>query len=168
MRPSQLSALAAMADRFSHLPSLVGGSALLALLGVDLEPGDIDVVMATDSRDDLRRAAGQWWRGSRVDTSNPHWRSSWLADLEVDGEAVEVIGGLTAMVDGAEWKVPMRSGGAVEVAGRVVRLAAVGHWVVLYTLYRPSRVSELAPYLTDEEKQKTLMELPAGVGIEWP
>lgn len=157
-----------MVDRFSDLPSLVGGSTLLALLGADVEPADIDLVMAADSLPGLATAAGEWWRRSRVERGHPHLHSSWVADLEVGGEPVEVIGGLALESNGVRWEVPMRQGSVVEVAGKAVRLAAVGHWVVLYTLYRPGRAGELMPFLTPEEKQRTLMELPAGMGIEWP
>lgn len=168
MRSSQEAALAAVAERLEEIPFLVGGSALLALLGADVEPGDIDLVVAGASRDALEAAAGDWWRGTRVETGHPVFRSAWLADLDLDGEPVEVVGGLAVVANGVPWEVPLRSGGSVEVAGRRVRLAAVGHWVVLYTLYNPGRAVELLPFLTDSEKQKTLMELEQGMGVEWP
>ncbi|MEE8331452.1 MAG: hypothetical protein V3R84_06740 [Acidimicrobiia bacterium] len=167
MRPSQIAALAALTERFVDIPFLVGGSAMLALLGADVEPGDLDLVVAADSRDALEAAAGDWWQGAHVETGHPALRSVWLAHLDVHGEQVEVIGGLALVSNDIHWQVPMRSGGEVEVAGRTVRLAAVGPWVVLYTLYNPSRVAELLPYLTASERQKTLMELEPGMGIEW-
>ncbi len=58
MRPSQIAALAALTERFVDIPFLVGGSAMLALLGADVEPGDLDLVVAADSRDALEAAAG--------------------------------------------------------------------------------------------------------------
>jgi len=168
MRPSQQAALAAVAARLVDTPFVVGGSALLALLGAEVEPGDIDLVVDAGSRDTLESATGQWWRGSRVETDHPHLMSSWVADLDVDGEPVEVIGGLALRSQGVHWRVPMRRGETVEVMGQEIRLAAVGHWVVLYSLCRPSRAVELLPFLTPIEKQKTLMELPPGMGVEWP
>lgn len=168
MRSSQEAALAAVAERFANIPFLVGGSALLAFLGADVEPGDVDLVVAADSRDAIEAAAGDWWQGTRVETGHPALRSAWLADLDVDGEPVEVVGGLTVVANGVPWEVPMRSGGVAEVAGRTVRLAAVGHWVVLYSLYNPSRAVELLPFVTASEKKKTLMELEQGMGVEWP
>ena len=147
MRRSQEAALAARSDRLAPVRFLVGGSALAALHGVDIAVGDIDLMGPASSVDDLRRVAGEWWRGRRVGGGHAHLETSWLAGLGVGGEPVEMMGGLAVVVGNERWEMPLRFGGFADVMGRQVPLAAIGPWVVLYALYRPSIVPALLPLL---------------------
>ena len=168
MRPSLEAALVALTDRFGDLRFAVGGSVLLALLGAEVEPGDIDLVVGADQLDEVRALSADWWVGISEDNDLPNINSVWLARLDVGGEPVEVMGGLALVRDGVRWALPMRSGGFSEVSGRQIPLAPVGQWVALYALYRPARAVELAEFLSAEERERTTSELPPGFGIEWP
>lgn len=160
MRRSQEAALAALADRLSPLRFVVGGSALAALHGADIAVGDIDLMAPAPSLAGLTQAAGEWWQGEKIADVHPHLDSSWLAGLEVEGEAVEVMGGLAVVVGNVRWEMPLRPGGFADVLGRQIPLAAVGPWVVLYSLYRPPMVATLLPYLDPAEVERTRSEAP--------
>jgi hypothetical protein len=171
MRPSQEAALAALADRLASVAFFVGGSALAALHGADIDVGDIDLMASAESLDALTQAAGDWWRGRRSGGGHPNLESSWLGDLEIEGEPVEVAGGLAVIAGDVRWELPQRPGGFTEVLGRPIPLAPVGPWVVLYSLYRPSMTAVLLPFLDAAEAARTRSEAPFPLGREpssWP
>jgi hypothetical protein len=166
MRPSQEAALAALTDRLAPVPFLVGGSALAALHGADIAVGDIDLTTPAGSLEDLRRAAGDWWRGRRRGGGLPHLESTWLVGLELEGEKVDVMGGLAVIVGDVRWEMPLRFGGFAEVRGRPVPLGPLGPWVVLYSLYRPSTATALLPFLDRAEAERTRSEVPFPLEVD--
>jgi len=168
MRATQEEALVAIVDRFVAVPFVVGGSSLLALLGGNVEVGDIDLVVGSDRLDLVQALAGDWWAGIVTPDDHPHVHSQWLAALDVGGEPIEIMGGLALVVDGVRWELPPRSSGMIELRGRSVPLAPIGPWVALYSVYQPSRALELAAFLSPQEQQRTARELPPGFGIDWP
>lgn len=164
MRPSQEAALVALTERLPPVAFLVGGSALAALHGADVSVGDIDLVTSAESLDALAQAAGDWWRGHRGIGGHPHLESSWVGDLEVEGEKVEVMGGLALIVNNVRWEMPLRPGGFAAVLGRPIPLAPLGPWVVLYSLYRPAMTATLLPFLDAAEAERTRSEAPFPLG----
>jgi hypothetical protein len=143
-------ALEAVALRLqaAGVPFLLGGSALLDALGIDVEVGDIDLVLRPEDHDRLRAAAGDWWRGSTTEPT-PLFRSAWKATLDVGGVTVEGLGGL-AWADGDRVvRMPFRAEGTWRCRAAVVPLAPAGSWCALYRLYRPERAAQLAAVLPD-------------------
>jgi hypothetical protein len=141
-------ALEAVALRLqaAGIPFLLGGSALLDALGLEVEVGDIDLVLRPEDRARLREAAGDWWRQDTTDQT-PLFRSAWKATLEVGGVEVDGLGGL-AWADGDRVvHMPFRAEGTLRCGSVEVPLAPAASWLELYRLYRPERAEQLATVL---------------------
>ena len=95
MRAPLEAALEAVALRLTAagVPFLLGGSALLDALGLDVEVRDVDLMLRPEDRDRFETACGEWLRGV---TTEPGMvlTSAWKATLDVDGVEVEGLGGL--------------------------------------------------------------------------
>ncbi len=170
IRPAQERALVALARRFrpNGVPFQVGGGCLLVGLGLDVDAGDIDLVVPSGELASVQRAAGKWWRGP-VDAEpvgRGLFRSAGLARLEVEGEPVDVIAGLAALIGGTLWRVPFRPGPEWNLGGVQIPLAPPGQWLVLYRVYRPERARLLAGAVDVAELERTRSELPPGMDIE--
>jgi hypothetical protein len=160
--PDTAAALEAVALRLqaAGVPFLLGGSALLAALGLDVTVRDIDLVARPEDRTAVERAAGGWWR--RTDTApTPLFRSPWKAELDVDGVAVEVLGGLawTLADGGPAAAMPFRADGVWRCGRAEVPLAPAAHWLLLYERHRPDRAAQLARIVAPEARTAALDEL---------
>jgi hypothetical protein len=167
MRPRLRQALLVIAEGLADIPYRVGGSAMLALLGDDVPVGDIDIMVGAGDRQRVIDGCSAWVVGERTAGCHPLLASRWLLDLEVIGEEVEVMGGLAVRIGTSVWELPMRPGPVVEVEGVGIPLAAVGPWVVLYSVYKPERARRLSRWLSAEERDTVGSELPRDLGIEW-
>jgi hypothetical protein len=139
--PAQAAALAAVVARLDT-PVLLGGSGLLWALGLDVRVGDIDLVAQPEDR--VAVEALPWWRGTTT-APTELMRSAWKAALDVDGVAVDVIGGLAWLEGDRVVAMPFRAEGE----WRGVRLGPAAHWLVLYERYKPERARVLATVVDD-------------------
>src|SRR3954449_3651949 len=107
-------ALEAVALRLSDrgIPFLLGGSALLDALGLDVEVRDVDLMLRPADRDAFEAACAEWLRdvttqpgggvtsaweagpGAAPPEPGGVLTSAWKATLDVDGVEVEGLGGL--------------------------------------------------------------------------
>jgi hypothetical protein len=158
MRSSQTAALRALCDSLRAVEFQVGGSVLLLALGLDVAPRDIDIVLPAEAEEALRAAAGTWWQG-RSAKSPGVVDSVWMADLVIDNEAVEAMGGLGLWVGDRLRRVPFRAGPSWDLEGTEVPLAPPGQWLALYRLYQPARAEMLAPLVDAAEEAFALDEL---------
>jgi hypothetical protein len=149
--PGQAAALHAVVGRLG-VPVLLGGSGLLWALGLDVPVGDIDLVARPQDRAAVE--ALPWWTYTTTEPT-ALMRSPWKAALDVEGEAVDVVGGL-AWADGERVvAMPFRAEGEWEG----VPLAPAAHWLVLYERYKPDRAALLAPLVGPAAREDALREL---------
>jgi hypothetical protein len=149
--PEQAAALHAVAGRLGEVPVLLGGSGLLWALGLDVTVGDIDLVARPEDRAPVE--ALPWWRSTTTEPT-PLMRSAWKAVLDVDGVAVDVIGGLAWAEGDSVVEMPFRAEGEWEG----VPLAPAAHWLALYERYKPDRAAQLAPLVTPGARERALRE----------
>jgi hypothetical protein len=155
--PEQAAALGAVVARLD-VPVLLGGSGLLAALGLDVTVHDIDLVARAQDRAAIE--ALPWWRGTTTEPTDL-MRSPWKATLDVDGVAVDAIGGLAWVAGDRVVHMPFRAEGS----WRGVPLAPAAHWLLLYERYRPERAAQLEPLVGAAARAAALRELglPADV-----
>jgi hypothetical protein len=160
--PRAAAALEAVALRLeaAGVEFLLGGSALLHALGLDVAVRDIDLVLRSGDRERLQAVAGEWWRSASTDTT-PYFRSAWKATLDVDGVEVDGLGGLAWVRGGRVVEMPFRAAGEWRCGAAAVPLAPPEHWLVLYEGYRPERAAALAPVVGAEGRARALAELEA-------
>jgi hypothetical protein len=160
--PETAAALEAVALRLhdAGVPFLLGGSALLAALGLDVTVRDLDLVARPEDRAAVEQAAGYWWQGTDT-TPTPLFRSPWKAELEVDGVAVDVLGGLAwTLADGGPVAtMPFRAEGVRRWGRAEVPLAPAAHWLLLYERHRPERAAQLATIVSPAARAAALDEL---------
>jgi hypothetical protein len=137
---------------------LLGGSALLHALGLDVQVRDIDLVLRSGDRERFEAAAGEWWRSLSTATT-PYFRSAWKGTLDVEGVEVDGLGGLAWVRDGRVVEMPFRAAGAWRCGAATVPLAAPEHWQLLYEGYRPERAAALAAVVGEEGRARALAEL---------
>jgi hypothetical protein len=164
--PELAAALEAVALRLqaAGVPFLLGGSALLHALGLDVEVGDVDLVARPGDRAALEAAAGDWLASVSTEVT-PLFRSPWKAELAVGGTQVEVLGGLAwTPAPGSDRVVamPFRAEGTWRCGAAEVPLAPAAHWLLLYERYRPERAARLAPLVTPAARAAAEAELSAG------
>src|SRR3954467_11067952 len=95
MRAPLEAALEAVALRLhaAGVPFLLGGSALLDALGLDVEVGDIDLMLRPSDRAAFEDACSAWLVSFTTEPG-PVLTSDWKATLEVAGVEVEGLGGI--------------------------------------------------------------------------
>jgi hypothetical protein len=160
--PELAAALEAVALRLqgAGVPFLLGGSALLHALGLDVAVRDLDLVARPQDREALEAAAGDWLVATTTEQT-PLWRSPWKAQLAVGGAEVEVLGGLawTLADDGPVATMPFRAEGIWRCGAAEVPLAPAAHWLLLYERYRPERAAALEPLVTPAARAAAEAEL---------
>lgn len=145
--PSSEAALEAVALRLSGagIPFLLGGSALLRALGIDVPVRDVDLVLREEDRAAFEAAAADWLVGMTTEPG-PIMRSAWVAKLDVGGVEVEALGGL-AMAGVGE--LPFRAAGFVRVGEADVPLHDPAVWWTVYRAYKPERAKLLEPLIVE-------------------
>jgi hypothetical protein len=145
-RPPWAGALEAVAARLhaAHLEFLLGGSALLHFLGLDVPVRDVDVMLRPGDRAPFEAAVAGWLLGVSTEPGEI-MRSAWVARLDVGGVEVEGLGGL-AMAGAGE--LPFRGAGSVRVGETDVPLADPAIWLTVYRTYKPERARLLEPLLS--------------------
>jgi hypothetical protein len=158
--PEVAAALEAVALRLraAGVEFLLGGSALLHALGLDVAVRDVDLVVRAEDRLRFEAAAGEWWQSTESELT-PYFRSPWKATLDVDGVQVEGLGGLAWVLDGRVVEMPFRAAGEWRCGVATLPLAPTEHWLLLYEGYRPDRAAALAPLVGAEGRERALAEL---------
>jgi hypothetical protein len=137
MRAPLEAALEAVALRLhaAHVPFLLGGSALLDALGLEVEVRDIDLMLRPEDREAFEAACGEWLRDVTTEPGEV-LSSDWKATLDVDGVEVDGLGGL-GVVGGA--RAPFRAAGVRRVGAVDVPLCDPAVWLELYRAYKPDK-----------------------------
>jgi len=141
MRAPLEAALEAVALRLAahDVPFLLGGSALLDALGLDVPVRDIDLMLRPEDRGAFEAACGEWLMGVTTEPGAV-LSSEWKATLVVGGVEVEGLGGLG--VAGAA-RAPFRAGGSRRYGAAEVPLCDPAVWLELYRVYKPERAELL-------------------------
>jgi hypothetical protein len=148
-RPPWAGALEAVARRLNaaRLDFLLGGSALLSVLGVEVPVRDVDLVLREQDRAAFEAAVAEWLVSVTTEPGEL-MRSAWVAKLDVGGVDVEGLGGLAMAGVGS---LPFRAAGSVRVGEAEVPLHDPGVWWTVYRVYKPERAKLLEPLLTPDE-----------------
>jgi len=141
MQPPLEAALEAVALRLSaaRVPFLLGGSALLDALGLDVTVRDIDLMLRPEDREAFEAACADWLVATTTEPGEI-LSSDWKATLDVGGVEVEGLGGL-GVAGGAA--VPFRAGGSRRYGAAEVSLCDAAVWLELYRVYKPEKAALL-------------------------
>ncbi|MDJ0665213.1 MAG: hypothetical protein QNJ75_11670 [Acidimicrobiia bacterium] len=136
----------------------VGGSVMLALLGFDLEPEDIDFIVDGSSRSQVESFFEE---AAKEPTGDP-WRSGWLLRTRWKGQQIDVMGDLALQIDGSLARFPLVAEQRSRVGDAVVPLGSLRHWYHLYRVHKPARAEMIAQVLGDDEITRGAAELGIG------
>ena len=141
MRAPLEAALEAVALRLhdARVPFLLGGSALLDALGLDVEVRDIDLMLRPEDREAFEAACSDWLAGVTTEPGSV-LTSAWKATLDVGGVEVEGLGGL-GVAGGAA--APFRGAGSRRYGAAHVPLCDPAVWLELYRAYKPEKAALL-------------------------
>lgn len=130
----------------------LGGSGLLAALGLTDEVGDLDIMVAADDFERVREACRDWV--VEVDAGPPPlpWCNDWLVRLDVQGIPADVVGGLCVVAPAGRVTIPLDVGGHLDVAGAAVPLADPAVWWWVYRAYRPAKAALLEAVVPVERR----------------
>ena len=150
-------ALEAVALRLhaAGIPFLLGGSALLDALGLDVEVGDVDLMLRPEDRGRFEAACARWLVATTTEPGEV-LSSEWKATLDVDGVEVDGLGGL-GFTGGP--RVPFRGGGSRRYGSAPVELCAPELWWALYRAYKPEKAALLEPLVPEAARARALVEL---------
>ena len=145
MRAPLEAALEAVALRLhaARVPFLLGGSALLDALGLDVEVGDVDLMLRPEDRERFSEACADWLVSVTTEPGEV-LSSDWKATLDVDGVEVDGLGGLG--VRGGD-PAPFRALGSRRYGEAEVPLCDPAVWLELYRVYKPEKALLLEAYL---------------------
>ena len=141
MRAPLEAALETVAARLhaAGIPFLLGGSALLDALGLDVEVGDIDLMLRPGDRGAFESACAPWLVAVTTEPGEV-LSSDWKATLDVDGAEVEGLGGLGVRGGPA---APFRAAGSRRYGAVDVPLCDPVVWLDLYRVYKPEKAELL-------------------------
>ena len=150
MRAPLEAALEAVALRLGEagIPFLLGGSALLDALGLEVEVRDVDLMLRPQDRARFEAACSGWLVSVTTEPGET-LTSDWKATLDVDGAEVEGLGGLGVRGGAA---APFRAAGSRRYGGADVPLCDPAVWRDLYRAYKPEKAALLEAYLTPDER----------------
>ena len=157
MRAPLEAALEVVAQRLHEagVPFLLGGSALLDALGLQVEVGDVDLMLRPEDRERFEAACAPWLVAVTTE-QGPVLTSAWKASLDVDGVEVDGLGGL-GFTGGPP--VPFRAGGSRIYGEQPVELCAPEIWWALYRVYKPEKAQLLESHVPAAERARILVEL---------
>ena len=146
MRAPLEAALEAVALRLAAagVPFLLGGSALLDALGLDVEVRDVDLMLRPGDRAGFEAACRDWLVSVTTEPGEV-LSSDWKATLDVDGAEVEGLGGLGFAGGPA---APFRGAGTRRYGAADVPLCDPAVWLELYRVYKPEKAALLEPLVS--------------------
>jgi len=127
----------------ARVPFLLGGSALLDALGLDVEVRDVDLMLRPEDRARFEAACAPWLVAVTTEPG-PVLTSTWKATLDVDGVEVEGLGGLGVAGGSA---IAFRAAGTRRYGAADVPLCDPAVWVDLYRAYKPDKAALLETLL---------------------
>lgn len=130
----------------------LGGSGLLAVLGIDVEVHDLDVTAAADDLDAVERACAPWIVARHLGPAPPPWCSDWLLRARTGVVEVDLIGGFCLLGPAGRTAVPQDLGGRLDLDGVVVPLADPAVWWWVYRTYRPAKAAALEAIVDAERR----------------
>ena len=141
MRAPLEAALESVAARLhaAGVEFLLGGSALLDALGLEVEVGDIDLMLRPEDRAAFEAACALWLVAVTTEPGEV-LSSDWKATLDVDGVEVEGLGGLGIRGGPA---APFRAAGSRRYGAVDVPLCDPAVWRDLYRVYKPDKAALL-------------------------
>lgn len=142
----------------------LGGSGLLAVLGLVQDVGDLDITVAASALDQVRGALEPWSPRIEVGDAPLPWCSDWIARTLVDGVEVDVIGGFCLVTPRGRVEVPQELGGYLDVDGVAIPLADPGAWWWVYRAYKPAKAALLEHVIPAERRAILLRELGPPTG----
>jgi hypothetical protein len=125
------------------IPFLLGGSALLDALGLDVEVRDVDLMLRPEDRPAFTEAC-EPWLVSVTEEPGEVLTSAWKATLAVVGVEVEGLGGLGVRGGPA---APFRAAGSRRYGAADVTLCDPAVWLDLYRAYKPDKAALLEAWL---------------------
>jgi hypothetical protein len=145
MRAPLEAALETVALRLNAVgvPFLLGGSALLDALGLDVPVRDIDLMLRPEDRIAFTEACAPWLV-SVTEEPGDVLTSAWKATLDVVGVEVDGLGGLG--VRGAA-PAPFRAADTRRYGAAEVPLCDPAVWLELYRAYKPEKAALLEEWL---------------------
>lgn len=145
-------ALALLMQKFDETDAVVAlaGSSLLAVLGADIEPQDIDLTCHSGMRPEVAAALND---GGIVEMPLPgsQWQNSWWFRSTIAGVPVDVTGGPAIEIEGRRVDLTPVSPLQVVVGRTRVRLADPAEWVYVYREIDPEKADMLAALLDPAE-----------------
>ncbi|NNF68588.1 MAG: hypothetical protein HKN01_02360 [Acidimicrobiia bacterium] len=138
--------LGALAERLASagVTAGVAGSTMVALLGGDVEPADIDLTCHSGALEVMRSALDDV---EEMETGGPVWRNAWWLRGRVSGVPIDVIGGPAIDVDGHRVDLTPVSPLQIAVAETRVSLADPAEWVYVYQAMGSNKADLLAALL---------------------
>jgi hypothetical protein len=150
----------------------VGGSGLLALLGlpvtvrdldVEVEPGGATAVTSLPALQGFSVAVPYSTRGAMATTARGEIGGGTMVSGTLGGVPVEVFEH-PGLRTGGQWHpLPLRSSGSTTLNGDEIPLADTGFWWGLYTLLDPRKAALLEPLVPDTERRRASAELGLAV-----
>jgi|SRR5688572_2004721 len=137
------------------VPFLLGGSALLDALGLEVEVRDVDLMLRPGDRAAFEAACAEWLVSATTEPGEV-LTSDWKATLDVGGVEVEGLGGL-GFTGGAT--VPFRAGGSRMYGAAPVALCAPEVWWALYRVYKPDKAALMESIVPESARALILVEL---------
>lgn len=142
------SALGRLARAFdaAEVPFQLGGSGLLHAHGLVDRVGDLDLVSPGDARPAV--GAVLTALSGRVPTfdaeQEPGFVSDWRSRHELDGQPLDLSGGVAVTIEGRKVRLPFRRGATWDLDGRPIPLAPPEQWLLIYLVHGSDRAGLLA------------------------
>ncbi len=145
-----------------QLDYCIGGSVMLALNGLDIAVGDIDVCVAGSDRATVDEIFPQHVNRPQTELWRSEWsiRAEWLTGQDTVG--IDVIGGLRVGIDNVVAEFPVMVERWIPLGGVDIAIAPLRHWYHLYRVHRPERAVMIAAVLSDAEIIAGARELGIG------
>ena len=146
----------------------VGGSGLLALLGlpvtvrdldVEIDPGSATAVATLPVLQGFSVTVPYATRGAMVTTARGALGGGTMVSGTLGGVRVEVFEHPGLHIDGRWRALPLRSSGTAALDGDEIPLADTGFWWALYSLLNPDKAALLAPLVPRAERRRACAEL---------
>jgi hypothetical protein len=131
------------------IPYQLGGSGLLFALGLLDRVGDLDIVFPSGARGEVAQVLRDLTGAEpRFDArQEPGFVSDWRCRHELDGQPLDLSGGVAVLLDGREIELPFRAGGIWDLEGTTIPLAPSEQWLLIYLVHGSPRAELLAPHV---------------------
>ncbi len=146
---AHVEALRQLARQLGDLPWALGGSAMLAVCGIDVAVNDLDVMADAGSASDVHAAFPDF---ARIGRGPGPAHSAWLLSGRLGDVDVDVIGDMAVRgADGIE-VFGLRVARTVVVDGVEIPLAPLEQWQRIYLVLEPVKAQLIAAHLEREQR----------------